>query len=166
MLLIPILLPVVVACGASSAEAVSDDAPLRASIVPTTFTCKPPSTRTLLDLTVKTSKDANVEVSEPHIAPARGKLNSKREADLGNFDMPEGAYTVTLDAAMIGGKAGTLHLIYHDPDGTDDDVPYSCTTGGAEDAGVKCGPKVCGAGESCCNPLSGTCVTPGRMCAL
>lgn len=55
-----------------------------------------------------------------------------------------------------------------------DDPNDSCDpkNGGADCGGIcvpsstPCGPTSCGAGEVCCNPLSGICTKPGEVCAL
>jgi hypothetical protein len=54
-------------------------------------------------------------------------------------------------------------------DPTDDCDPNN---GGADCGGIcvpesaACGPTTCGAGEVCCNPLSGICTKPGEVCAF
>lgn len=55
-----------------------------------------------------------------------------------------------------------------------DDPTDSCDpkNGGADCGGIcvakstPCGPSTCGAGEVCCNPLSGICTKPGEVCAM
>jgi hypothetical protein len=129
--LIPLLLcGSIAACSGASSNAGSGDDDVKAGIVPASFNCATPTPNpNTPNLTISTSKDGTVTVGELHVTPVKEKLDAKHHANLGNFDTFEGSYDLTLDAAMIAGKAGTAHLVYNDPDNSKTDTTYGCKVG-------------------------------------